>query len=86
MKGETLVSVLVGIFLIALLQYGVINYVGSRCDRIEQKMYHYNEAIVRDNDALWEFVYQIGAHCDTYPEVLEKRDSVLNELGVLDLE
>lgn len=86
MKGETLVSVLVGIFLIALLQYGVINYVGSRCDRIEQKMYNYNEAIVRDNDALWEFVYQIGAHCDTYPEVLEKRDSVLNELGVLDLE
>jgi len=86
MKGETLVSIIIGIVIIALLQFGVINYVGSRCDRIEQKMYNYNEAIVRDNGALWEFVYQIGAHCDTYPEVLEKRDSILNELGVLDLE
>lgn len=86
MKGETLVSIIIGIVIIALLQFGVLNYVGSRCDRIEQKMYNYNEAIVRDNGALWEFVYQIGAHCDTYPEVLEKRDSILNELGVLDLE
>lgn len=83
---ENLITVLFAALLIGLLQYGLICYVGKRADSIEQKLYQYNESIIKDNGALWEFVYQIGAHCDTYPEVLEKRDSVLNELGVLDLE